>query len=177
MGRQPTYTDLGSVDLGKTLAQKLIPVADRIRNLYTKFGMRPYTVRVVRVRWSDENRGVGTPQVIKELDILPTPLVLDMSTMTEIVQPVGLDEVGMILVTEISGRFTDNDLRYLDPSGKPPDPSEEVFYEIEFKKPDGTGDKRKFWLRSAPHYFAGRFMWQIRLERAHQDRDSQGDYR
>jgi hypothetical protein len=173
----PKYTDPSSIQLNRTLGQKLIPVADRLRDLFTRFGLRPYKVRVVRVRWSGGTRGIGAPIVERTLDLLPTPLVVDLTTMTEVVQPVGLDEIGSITVSEISGRFTDYQLRMLDPNGREPDPDEEVYYEIEFPKPDGTSDKRKFWLRSAPHYHAGRFYWQVRLEKAHQDRDFRGDPR
>lgn len=169
------FTDPTTIQANKTLARQLIPVADRIRDLFVRFGTRPYKVRVVRVRWSAGRRGVGAPVIEREMDILPTPLVQDLSTLTEIVQPVGLDEVGSILVSEISGRFTDNDLRFLSADGRPPDPDVEVYYEIEFPKLDGTSDKRRFFLRSAPHYAAGRFMWQLRLEKAHEDRARNGD--
>lgn len=171
----PKYTQVNSKTIARSLSQRLIPVADRIRDLYTRFGMRPYRARIIRIRWSGDMRGVGTPLVEKSIDLLPTPLVLDMSTMTEIVQPVGLDEVGTILMTEISGKFTDYQLRFLYEDGREPEKTEEIFYEIEFPKPDGSNDKRRFYLRSAPHYFAGKFMWQVRLEKAHQDRASNGD--
>lgn len=175
MALKPTYTDPTSVQFGKTLAQKLIPVADRVRDLFTRFGMRPYVVRVVRIRWSAGQRGVGTPIVESSLDLLPTPLVQDLTTMTEIVQPIGLDEVGVISVSEISGRFTDGQLRAMKADGQAPGPDEEVFYEIEFPKPNGLVDRRRFFLRSAPYYFAGKFYWQVRLERAHSDRQENGD--
>jgi hypothetical protein len=175
MPARPTYTDPSTLQFGKTLAQKLIPVADRVRDLFTKFGMRPYKVRVVRVRWSSGQRGVGTPVIEAALDLLPTPLVQDLTTMTEIVQPIGLDEVGVISVSEISGRFTDAQLRVMKEDGQAPGPDEEVFYEIEFPKPDGSSDKRRFYLRAAPHYFAGKFYWQVRLEKAHADRQENGD--
>jgi len=164
------------MQLNKTLARKFIPLGDSLRDLLTKFGLRPYKVRIVRIRWSGGRRGIGTAVVEKALDILPTPKVLDLSTLTEIVNPVGLDEVGIILVTQISGRFTDEDLRFLDNDGGDQDPDSEVFYEIEFPRSDGRpGDKRRFFLRSAPMYMAGKLQWQLRLERAHEDRERNGD--
>lgn len=176
--KQPIFTDPTAMQLDRTLGQRLIPVADRVRDLHTKFGLRPYKVRVVRMQWASGERGRGLPVVAKELDILPTPLVQDLSTMMEIVQPVGLDEVGTIIVSEISGRFTDDDLRFAGSDGSSPGPDEEVFYEIEFPRtPDGLpGDKRRFFLRAAPMYFAARFQWQVRLEKAHEDRMRNGDY-
>jgi hypothetical protein len=171
------FTDLSTFAFDKTLARKLIPVADGIRDLFSRFGTRPYKVRLVRVVWSSGTRGAGAPVVQRVLDILPTPLVQDLSTMTEIVHPIGLDEVGTIVVSEISGRFTDEELRFLDKAGDPPGPDTEVFWEIEFPRPDGLpGDLRRFYLRSAPMYFSTKFYWMVRLEKAHNDRDRNGDY-
>ena len=171
------FTNPSSMQVGKSLARKLIPVADKLRDLFTKFGMRPYRVRIVRVRWSGERRGVGVPLVEATLDLMPTPLVQDLTTLTEIVQAVGLDEVGSIILSEVSGSFTDDQLRFVDKTGQPQDPNEEVFYEIEFPRPDGLpGARRRFYLRSAPHYNAGRFQWQMRLEKAHENRSRTGDY-
>jgi hypothetical protein len=169
------YTEVTTQTLKKGLAQKLIPVADSIRNLYTKFALRPYKVSIIKVRWSSGERGIGTPLIEKQIVILPTPRVLDLSTMTEIVNPVGLDEIGMIGVTEITGKLSDDELRFLDKDGAGPGLDEEVYYEIEFPKPDGTSAKRRFFLRSAPHYFADKFYWMIRLERSHEERDRNGD--
>ncbi len=175
---RPKFTDPTTLDLKRTLAQQLIPVADSIRDLHTRFGLRPYKVRVVRVRWSGGMRGHGTPHVASTMDLLPTPLVQDLTTLTEILQPIGLDEVGTISVAEISGRFTDDDLRLQSKNGVPPGPDEEVFYEIEFPQPDGGPSvKRRFFLRGAPYYSAGRFQWSIRLEKANEDRSRRGDPR
>ena len=168
------FTKVTDLQLSKTLAQKFIPLVDRLRDLKTKFGLAPYVVRIIRVRWSGDHRGVGTPSVEKEMDLLPTPKVMDLGTMTEIVQPIGLDETGTILVTEISGRFTDDQLRFID--GQEREKNEEVFYEIEYPQPGGKPTiRRRFYVRGTPFYHAGRLQWQVRLERAHQDRDDQGD--
>lgn len=172
------FTDPTTLDLKKTLAQQLIPVADSIRDLYTSFGLRPYKVRIVRTQWSGGVRGRGTPHVASTLDLLPTPLVQDLTTLTEILQPIGLDEVGTIAVSEISGRFTDDQLRLLARDGEQSGPDEEVFYEIEFPQPNGGPSvKRRFFLRGAPYYSAGRFQWSIRLEKTNEDRTRIGDPR
>lgn len=172
------FTDPTKMSLSNTLAQTLIPVADSIRDIYSQFGLRPYKLSILRVRWSGGERGRGTPHVASTLPITPTPLVQDLSTMTEVLHPVGLDEVGVVSVSEISGRFTDDQLRFLDEDGEPPSPDEEVFYEIEYPQPDGNSSvKRRFFLRGAPHYSSGRFQWSIRLEKANEDRSRIGDPR
>ena len=177
MAKFPRFADPTAMDLKKTLAQRFIPLADDLRNLLTRFGLRVLKVRIVKVRWGNGRRGTGAPMVESTLDILPTPLVQDLSTLTEVANPVGLDEVGSILVSEISGRFTEDQVRFLDTDGRQPGPDEEIFWEIEFPRIDGKPSvKRRFALRSAPMYFAGRLQWQVRLERAHHDRGRNGDY-
>lgn len=177
-GVRQEFDDPTKMNLRNTLAQKLIPVADSIRNLNTRFGLRPYKVRIVRVRWSAGVRGRGVPDVVDELDLLPTPIVQDLNTLTEILTPVGLNEVGVVSVAEISGRFTDDQLRFLSKDGVEPGPDEEVFYEIEYPEPDrGTSVKRRFYLRGAPYYAAGQFQWRLRLIKADEDRDRIGDPR
>ena len=176
---EPRFDDPTRMDLGGTLAQKLIPIADNVRNLYTRFGLRTYKVRIVRVRWSGGKRGRGVAHVSSTLDILPTPRVQDLSALTEVLEPIGVDESGVLTVSEISGRYTDDQLRYLSDDGDQPGPDEEVFYEIEYPQPDGYGGDviRRFTLRGAPDYSASRYQWTIRLERSQEDRTRQGDPR
>jgi hypothetical protein len=181
MGQPPLdggpFTDPTGLDLKSTLQRKLIPTADKLRDILTKFGMRPYTVKIFRVKWSGGARGVGTPYIIQgsELHLLPTPKMTDLNAVQEIVQPVGLDEIGSIQVSQISGQFTEEQLRGLGPDGSEPPPDEEVFYEIEFLRSDGLpGQRRRFQLRGAPQYYAGRFQWIIQLEKAHEDRSRAG---
>ncbi len=167
------YTRPTAASLGHSLAQKLIPTADKIRDLYAKFGLRPYMVRIVKTGWSAGARGKGIENVTVVRELLPVPLVLDIGTLTEILQPIGLDEVGGIQVTQISGTLTEEDLRGLDSAGNPPGKNEQVFYEIEFPK-DGDNARRRFVLRGAPYYQADKFSWSIRLERQHVDRTTNG---
>lgn len=175
--RAQRFSDPTAMEMSRTLGQRLICTADSLRDLFTQFGLRPYKVRLVRVRWAAGERGVGVPLVEHTLDILPTPLLQDLTAVTEVVNPVGLDEIGSVLVSEISGRFTEEELRFLLRDGTPPGPDEEIFWEIEFPRTDGYPSiKRRFFMRSAPFYSAGQFQWQVRLERAHEDRARTGEY-
>ena len=172
----PPFTDLTGMQLDSTLGQQLIPVVDGLRDLLTSFGIRPYVLRVVRVQWSGARRGYGQPYVKATRDILPTPKITDLSGLTEVANPVGLDEIGNVLVTQISGSFTDEFFRFVTPDNTELNPNEEVFYEIEFPQPSGKpGEKRRFALRGAPMYFASKFYWQLRLERTRSDRPNNGD--
>jgi hypothetical protein len=172
------FTDPSSLQLNKTLARQLVPLADQLRDMLTQFGLRPYKVRIVRTQWSGGERGIGVPVVVKETDILPTPLLSDLTTLTEIVQPVGLDEIGMVTLSEVSGRFTEDDLMGRDSDGAPIPADQEFFYEVEFPRLDGLpGVRRRFFPRSAPQYDAGGLQWVVRMEKTHEDRDRAGDPR
>lgn len=170
------FTDPTSLQYSKTLARRFVPLADKLRDLMTKFGLRPYKVRIMRVKWSGGQRGVGAPTIVSEIHILPTPLISDLTSLQEIVHPTGLCEHGSIQLSEVSGTFTDDDLMGRDKDGAPPGADDEVFYEIEFPRPDGLAStRRRFYMTSPPHYHAGRLQWIIRLEKSHEDRDRDGD--
>jgi hypothetical protein len=162
-----------------TLARRLVPVADSLRDLYTTFGLRPYVVNLIRTRWSGGKRGVGAELLVSDVAILPTPLLTDMSAVAEIVTPVGLDEFGEVLLQQISGAYTEDFLRGHDKEGRASPQDEQFYYEVEFPPPcEGRdGDRRRFYMKGAPMYFADQFQWNIRLERARMDRNRAGDPR
>lgn len=172
------FTDVASHTLECSVARTLIDTVDQLRDIYSQFGLRPYRVKVIKTKWSQGRRGGGIEEVSFERLIDPTPLVLDISALTEIVQPVGLDEVGTIRIEQISGRFTEDMLRGHDDEGTPPGSDEQVFWEVEFPIPgNGSGTKRRFFLRSAPMYFADKFQWVVTLEKSHEDRSRAGELR
>lgn len=163
-----------------TLARSLVPAVDSIRDLFTTFGLRPYVVQLVRTRWSGGRRGIGTELVEPNpIALLPTPLMTDMSAVSEIVTPIGLDEFGEILLQQVSGSYTEDFLRGHDKEGRPVGLDEQFYYEVEFPPPcEGKeGVRRRFVIKGAPMYFAGRFQWHVRLERARQDRSRAGEPR
>lgn len=172
------FTAVDAASASCTLARKLIPTVDRLRDLYTQFGLRPYTIRIIKTRWSGGLRGRGVEEITFERILDPTPLVTDIGGVAEIVTPIGLNESGTIRVAQISGRFTEDMLRGHDSIGTPPSLDEQVFYEVEFPNP-GNGDsfRRRFTLRAVPMYFASRFEWVISLEKQDEDRARNGELR
>lgn len=169
------FTRLNGRQMAQTLAAKFVPLGDSLRDLLSKFGLRRYLVHVVKTKWTGGRRGNGTENVVYDEMILPTPKVLDMQGVAEVLQQVGLDEVGSIKLSKISGRYTDEFLRGLDEEGNGPAADENLYYEIEFPRADGLpGDRRRFQLSGAPMYFAGRLYWEVNLTRAHEDRDRRG---
>ena len=170
----------GTTTLCDTLAFNLIGVADGLRDLYTQFGLRPYRVALVRTRWSGGRRGIGVEIVISSTNLLPTPKMTDMAALTEINSAIGLDETGEVVLTEVSGAFTEDQLRgHPFGNGEPVFPDEQFYYEIEFPPACAgkDGERRRFTVKGAPMYFADRFQWNIRLEKQRQDRSRYGDPR
>jgi hypothetical protein len=170
--RADEFTKVTPALVDSSILADLVPTVDAARDLKTQLGLRRYIVRIVRVRWTGSQRGSGTATIESMTVLEPTPKVTDLSGITEILQPTGIDEQGGIVVGEISGRYTEDILRGLDASGHEPERNQQVFYEIEFV--NGTAqksDKRRFTLRGAPEYLPGRFQWTVKLERAQQDRN------
>lgn len=103
-------------EVGNTLADRLSPMADRVRQLNTKLGVRRYRVFLVHAVWSGPVVGSGVPQEVSRREILPTPKIRDMSSTLGVLRSFGLTEEGGITIDEISASFTEDDL-----TGKTPD--------------------------------------------------------
>jgi hypothetical protein len=150
--------------LRTSLGQRLIPVVDRVRDIATVLGTRPYRVRIVRTRFAGPRRGVGVESVVHQMDILPTPKVVDMTTLTELVTPVGVNEQGTIQLQEVSGRYTEEQLMGVGPNGDAIASNEAVYFEVEFFRRDGSpSELRRFQRDSIPFYDAGRVQWIVTL--------------
>lgn len=158
-----------------TLARRMQPLADRLRDRLTSAGLRPYKVRLVTLRWSSGRRNEGTLAVLTVEDLLPTPRVMSLDGLNRILNPGGMQEEGSIVVDQISGCYTEDQLRGLGEGGKPIEKSDEFFYEIEYPQPNGKDSvRRRFVVTGTPTYMAGRFGWSVRLERAQGDRQRSG---
>lgn len=170
------FTLLTGLAQSKTLIGKLQPTADRLRDLTTRFGLRPYVVRLVRTAWTGGARGFGSEYVVGELTLLPVPKVSEIGAMERAMLEPGLAEQGSIRVSRISAdRYTENDLKGYDAAGNPPGPEEQFFYEIEFATKTGAGVLRRFQLVGVPEYKPGRLCWNVTLARSHDDREANGD--
>lgn len=164
--------------LSRTLAGRLVKVADRVRDLATRFGLRPYRVYIVRTRWTAGERGAGAEYVTQELELQPTPRVASLDSLAEVIQPVGIVEEGTLRVDEISGRYQEEHLRGYGSDGAPPEPDEQVFWEVEWVRQDGQpGERLRFTVRGKPAYEPGRLAWSVTLTRAQQARGRQGELR
>lgn len=173
-GESCRFTLLTPETYKQTLGRKLVPVADAIRDLRTQLGMVAYRVSMVRVKWSGGRRGLGEPFVVDTFPILPTPIATDLTSLGEVVQTIGREEQGSIILSKISGRYTEEQLSGLSPDGTPIGSDEQVFWELEFL---ASGEKRRFVSSSPPAYLAKTFEWTIKLEKAIENRARDGSLR
>lgn len=156
-------------EVGNTLAAKLIPVVDRIRQLSTRFGVRPYRVWLVHGQWSGLRRGMGQYQELNRTEILPTPLVAEMSAVTSVIESLGRNEEGGVTVSEISAKYSEDDLRgltpdLLEPNGKTLRPNVEFFWEIvENRTGQPPAYRRRFTFNAAPSLSRDTLQWRVNL--------------
>lgn len=169
-------------ELENTLASKLVPVIDRIRQLRTVFGVQQYRVFLVHVQWTGLRRGMGEGKEISRVEILPTPTVSDMAGVTEIARALGRTEEGGVSVSEISARYSEDDLRGFTPDlvdAEQPRtlrPNVEFFWEVvEARANRPNPIRRRFTLASAPSLSRDTTQWRAQLTRMDYDRSRAGN--
>jgi hypothetical protein len=160
--------------MSQSLIASLAPCIDQLRDVATQLGARPYQVLLVWTRWAGGERGVGVEEIIRTEALLPTPKIADVAGLSRALQPIGIDEVGSVTVTEISTRYTEDFLLGLGVGGTPIPEDQNFFWEVHYPRPDGGGVRRRFTPKSAPSYSATRFQWSITLLRASEDRTRAG---
>jgi hypothetical protein len=164
----------------RTFAQRFAKSADRLRQLNTNFGMRPYRVFLVWQVWSGSEVGEGDVTTVAECELLPTPLLSTMDAVALDPRSAGILPIGMLRITEVSiDRYTRDRLWGLDIPGVgrfdhiPPLYS--FFYEV---REDGRGDcppwRMKYRLANEPHRMTEQLMWQFAIERISEDRYRDG---
>lgn len=148
-----------------TLVDDLVPLVDDLRGLHTTFGTRPYTVHLVRTKWSGGDRGSGTESVTSDLAITPTPLVSETDALTQVFSPVGRGEQGDLTIGEISLTYTEAQLLPRDVAV-----DEQFFYEVR----ETTGVRRRLFPTSAPYRNTSQMGWTIRVGVQDQGRQASG---
>lgn len=97
--------------LGDNLVDSLVDdVVDGLRGeLHPEFGVRAYRLYVVRRTWPSGRMGVGRPAE-ESHEISPQPLVKVWDGYRYTQKPCGIDEMGQIMLTEVSLRYKEADL-------------------------------------------------------------------
>jgi hypothetical protein len=180
----------------RTIAHRFTRLADRLRQLNTRFGMRSNRVFLTWTRWTGEARGEGREEVLARVELLPTPKVTGEASILRRAFAQGVLPDGVIVLTEISaGAFTRDQLTGLKipgpgpeaPGGTPgtpvageqgdprSDPRVDFFYElVEDGRGDAAPDRDRFRVRSRPERKEGSLYWIVILERADQDMGRDG---
>lgn len=176
-----------------TLAHRLGPRVDRLRQLSTRFGLRPYRVFLTWTRAQGAAVGRGDEAVVARVEILPTPRVTDMTALARRPWSVGQLPEGTVRVDRVSVLFTADNLSGLVIPSDPPrriptgqlvggtalvpktDPQIDFFYEV---VEDGRGDdpsrRERFRLFGQPYRDAGGISWVVLLEAASDPTDRAG---
>lgn len=166
------------MDIRKTLVASLVPCVDHIRDLYTSLGARVYEVALIHTRWTGGERGVGSEEVISDVPLLPTPRVSDLSAVQYQTYSLGGVEQGAINVSEISPRYTEDELMGRLPQGGEIPLDQNFYWELRVPvSPGESGERRRFVPVSIPGLDPLRFQWMITLVRAQQDRSRSGSTR
>ncbi len=163
----------------RSLANRFGPRADRLRQLNTKYGMRPQRVFLVWTKFTGDERGEGRENEVRRVEILPTPLVTSLDAIALNPFTAGLIAMGSVKVSEISMACFTADMLRGRTSGKDiiPEPVS-FFYEIvEDGRADAEPARQKYRPASQPVLVPGDLHWLITLERISEDRDREGKSR
>jgi hypothetical protein len=153
----------------------LSEMRDRGRDMYARYGLALYGVRILWVASvGGRRRGDGVDDVLRSWEILPVPKVLDLQSLTQIVTPAQIRESGTVVVSGISGSYSEDMLMGRGTDGQPPASGEAVQWELVFADPFGrVSGRRRMVTHSAPTYDGSRAEWSIILTRAYQGRSRQ----
>lgn len=160
----PTPKPLTPSQAKRTLVARFGPRVNRLRQLSTRFGLRPYRVFLVWYAWTGEEPGEGSYTEVKSIEILPTPQVSE-STRYDI-RDGGKVMTGTYSVRKVSPTLTEDLLRgQVYPTTEKELPRNlEFFYEL---VEDGRGDseplRRKCKLDTPPFRLAGKLDWNLTL--------------
>ena len=144
-----------------SLVESLGPTVDGLRQIFTDVGMRPYRVFSVVVRFSGGEPGRGREEVASETELLPTPK-LDVRPVTTVILSGGRVERGGARLSEVSPRYTEDDIRAL--FRVKPLPAGHVGYiESRIDGRDGVTQRRRFAVKGAPFRDAENFQWIVQL--------------
>lgn len=181
----PRVKPLQQNEASRSLAQRLAPRADRLRQLATKLGVRPYRVFLVWTKFGGEERGEGDEVETRREEILPTPRLQDLTGIQFNPYSGGVLPTGSVRIDRIScARYSEDTLRGRVQPGAPRvgesiEEPNDFFWEVVF---DGRNDpmtgtlrpRSKYRLVGNPWLDAGAVNYVVILERVSEDRSAGG---
>jgi len=165
-----------------TLASRLVKVADRVRNLNARFGIRPYRMFLIHTIWTGGERGIGDERIVSRIELLPVPLLKNIGALDEVLRATGTVEEGDVECVEISARYTEDDLLGRTPDIRDPALQRTALEEMDFcweavenrpQRPFAV--IRRFAVRGVPELSRDGFQWKVRLVKQDYDRGRRGE--
>lgn len=174
----PRPRPLNPFEAKRSLANRLGPTADRLRQFATKFGIRPYRFFLVWTVFDGEERGEGTERELARIELLPTPKIGELTSLQEAAFSTGTLSTGVLRLDKISLKFTTAALRGLEipTEGQKLNMPPKVDFWYEMREDGRGGDTPiplRFRLNGEPFRRAGSVSWSVLLER--QDEATQVD--
>lgn len=152
-------------DPGGSLVESLGAVADDLRQIATDLGLRPYRVFSVTYRWTGGAPGMGEAQVVSQQELLPTPK-LGLDGVGKELRAGGLVERGTVTLTQVSPRYTEQQIGSLFADGRQLGREFQTFVEVVMDRRDGDGQpRRRFVVAGVPSRDPDSFQWVVRLLR------------
>lgn len=166
----PIPRPLNPFEAHRTLANRLGPQVDRLRQFSTTFGLRPYRVFLVWTRFTGEERGEGTEQILAKVEILPTPKVGELTSLQDQGFSAGTLATGQLRVDNVSAGFTRAQLTGLEVPGRGQleDMPQDVDFFYEMHEDGRQGDRpvqMRFRLAAEPVRVPGNVSWSLLLEK------------
>lgn len=120
-------------------------VIDGLRgDLHPAFGVRAYRVYTVLRQWSGRSVGEGSYQDT-ETEIDPQPFVARWDGLRFNLEPCGIDELGEIVLTEVSLTYTEAEL-----TGRPLEQNQQFM--IKLTDAHGQQSTEKYFIHTKPPY-------------------------
>jgi hypothetical protein len=165
----------------RTIAARIAPRIDRVRQIATRLGIRPYRVMLVWTRFDGAERGEGDEVEARRIEILPTPKVEDLSAVTLNPLAAGVLPMGTIRVSEVSATMTSDLLngRWVPRQHEEHLPEPYAFYYevVEDGRGDSPAARQRYRLAAQPFLKADDVQWVLLLERVSEDAHRDGTSR
>jgi hypothetical protein len=172
----PKPVALTAAQAKRSLAHRIAPRIDKVRQIATKLGLRPYRVALVWTAFDGSERGEGTEVEVKRIELLPTPKLQGMDGVMLNPFTIGLVPIGMVRLKLVSATYT---FDVLSGFWVPEQHEKHIPQPINFRYEvveDGRGDSvpkvQKFRLAAKPERQAGSVSWLVLLERIGTDDDA-----
>lgn len=159
----------------RSLAVSLRPVADNLRQLASELGASPYRVFMVHTKWSGAKPGRGNESILRVVEILPTPRVRAINSLTGRPTSVGILEAESVSVDRISAdRYNEDQLGGRVGGVEIPDDQSFYYEVVEDGRSTPNPLRRRFRAASPAGLSQVGLDFSLRLERSSEDRSRRG---